>query len=67
MLIFEGIAAQPTFADVPTYNTFYKQIEWLAYSGISAGWIVVHKEHPEAEIAVTDRGAVRLSHKVIFG
>ncbi|MDO5495029.1 MAG: excalibur calcium-binding domain-containing protein, partial [bacterium] len=30
--------AVPTFVDVPTSHTFYRQIEWVASVGISRGW-----------------------------
>lgn len=30
--------AKPAFADVATNNLFYKEISWLAASGISTGW-----------------------------
>lgn len=30
--------AESPFADVDTTNPFYKQITWLASSGISSGW-----------------------------
>ncbi|MFT3876579.1 MAG: S-layer homology domain-containing protein [Propioniciclava sp.] len=30
--------AKPSFTDVPTSSQFYKEIEWLASTGISTGW-----------------------------
>gem|GEM_PF-2160354 len=33
-------AASPSFRDVPSNSTFYKEVEWLAANGISAGWTV---------------------------
>ncbi|MCL1801140.1 MAG: endo-1,4-beta-xylanase [Promicromonosporaceae bacterium] len=30
----------PTFVDVPADSTFYREIEWLAYVGITIGWEV---------------------------
>jgi hypothetical protein len=32
------VAPAPSFADVSTGNQFYKEITWLASSGISTGW-----------------------------
>ncbi|WP_257513278.1 S-layer homology domain-containing protein [Microbacterium sp. zg.Y909] len=37
-------SASSPFSDVPTTNSFYKEISWLADSGISTGWDVGGKK-----------------------